>query len=375
MHSFISGNLDYLRRPFVRNIKPGHRVLVLTDTSHDPRVWQVVQSILSELGADATVALFERRPADYYDPPAAVCEAMMKSDFNVLLASTGMLHCPANFAAMAAGIPAICMDGGMQLEWFQSGGVTEDMKQVAVRKHYVSRNVFGAGAKECRVTSRYGTEFTYSVEGRVTQPPLPTDAFDSYKIVNFAKDENRPGNNLLYYLFPREFTWHRSRQRQRPARHRPDDAPSDGWARRSNWWSGRAHHPHRGAPARILRDHLRERRERHLCPAEASVGINAKALIRGIQREDKNIMGTMHFGLGTNIDVGGSVKSKIHMDGVIRADAPCRPVMRIEHGNFLVPIDGERKARGGASPSRNRRLESAGKGGSYRLLTDSGVGP
>ena len=32
------------------------------------------------IGADVTVALFERRPADYYDPPAAVCEAMMKSE-------------------------------------------------------------------------------------------------------------------------------------------------------------------------------------------------------------------------------------------------------------------------------------------------------
>jgi 2,5-dihydroxypyridine 5,6-dioxygenase len=349
MHSFISGNLDYLRRPFVRNIKPGHRVLVLTDTDHDPRVWQVVQSILSELGADATVALFERRPADYYDPPAAVCEAMMKSDVNVLLASTGMLHCPANFAAMAAGIPAICMDGGMQLEWFQSGGVTEDMKQVAVRKHYVSRNVFGAGARECRVTSRYGTEFTYSVEGRVTRPPLPTDDFDSYKIVNFAKDENRPGNNLLYYLFPTgEF----------------NVAPVEGSANGLLVIDLTMHHIGRlgspielvvkdgritriegGADARILRDYLKEYGDpnAYLCPAEASVGINAKALIRGIQREDKNIMGTMHFGLGTNIDVGGSVKSKIHMDGVIlEPTLYVDGVMRIEHGNFLVPIDGER---------------------------------
>jgi len=76
-------------------------------------------------------------------------------------------------------------------------------------------------------------------------------------------------------------------------------------------------------------------------PAEASVGVNAKALIRGIQREDKNIIGTMHFGLGTNIDVGGSVKSKIHMDGVILE--PTLYVdgkMKIEHGRFLVPIEG-----------------------------------
>ena len=62
-----------------------------------------------------------------------------------------------------------------------------------------------------------------------------------------------------------------------------------------------------------------------MCPAEASVGVNAKAVVRGIQREDKNIMGTMHFGLGTNVDVGGSIKSKIHMDGVIlEPDALCR---------------------------------------------------
>ena len=144
------------------NVKRGDRVLVLSDTAHDARVWQVVQSILCELGADVTVALFERRPADYYDPPAAVCESMMRSDINVLVASTGMLHCPANFRAMEAGIPAICMDGGMTLEMFQSGAVTEDMKQIAVRKHYVAHDVFGPKAKECRVTSRYGTDLTLS---------------------------------------------------------------------------------------------------------------------------------------------------------------------------------------------------------------------
>jgi 2,5-dihydroxypyridine 5,6-dioxygenase len=200
--SLVTGNMDYLRRPFIRNVKKGDRVLVLTDTSHDPRVWQVVQSILSELGADVTVALFERRPADYYDPPAAVCESMMKSDINVLLGSTGMLHSPANFRAMEAGIPAICMDGGMTLEMFQSGGVAEDMKQVAVRKHYVAKDIFGADAKECRITSRYGTDFTYRVDGRIFIPPLPGDSFDPYKIINFDKDENRKGGNLYYYLFP-----------------------------------------------------------------------------------------------------------------------------------------------------------------------------
>ena len=348
MGTFVTGNMDYLRRPFLRNVKADDRVLVLSDTAHDPRVWQVIQSTLCELGADVTVALFERRPADYYDPPAAVCESMMKSDYNVLVASTGMLHSPANFRAMEAGIPAICLDGGMTLEMFQSGAVADDMKQIAVRKHYVAKDIFGAAAKQCRVTSRYGTDFSYSVEGRIFVPPLPGNSFEPYKIINFDKDENRKGGNLLYYLFPTgEFNV------------APVEGSADGklvidltMHHLGRLWTpieltvekGRVTKIDGGADARTLRDYLETYGDdnAYMCPAEASVGVNAKAVVRGIQREDKNIYGSMHFGLGTNIDVGGSVKSKIHMDGVI-----LEPTLyvdgnkRIDNGRFLAPIEGK----------------------------------
>jgi leucyl aminopeptidase (aminopeptidase T) len=323
-------------------------VLVISDTAHDARVWQVVQSILSELGADVTVALFDRRPADYYDPPAAVCESMLASDINVLIASTGMLHSPANFRAMQAGIPAICMDGGMTLEMFQSGAVTDDMTQIAVRKHFVAKDVFGAQANECRVTSRHGTDFSYRVAGRIFVPPLPSAAFDPYKIVHFDKEENRNGGNLYYYLFPTgEF----------------NVAPIEGSGNGKLVIDLTMHHLGRlstpieltvergrvvsiegGVDARILRDYLRVYGDEnaYMCPAEASVGVNAKAIVRGVQREDKNIMGTMHFGLGTNIDVGGSVSSKIHMDGVVLEPTLfVDGVKRIQHGNILVPIEGQ----------------------------------
>jgi leucyl aminopeptidase (aminopeptidase T) len=97
-----------------------------------------------------------------------------------------------------------------------------------------------------------------------------------------------------------------------------------------------------GTDAHFLRNYLEQYGDEnaYMCPAEASVGINSKALIRGIQREDKNILGSMHFGLGTNVDVGGSVLSNIHMDGVLLE--PTLYVdgnMRMEHGRFLRPID------------------------------------
>jgi leucyl aminopeptidase (aminopeptidase T) len=346
-NAFITGSLEYLRRPFVRNVKRGDNVLILSDTAHDPRVWQAVMGICQELGAETTLALFERRPADYYDPPPAVCEAMMKSDVNVLLASTGMLHSAANFRAMQARIPAICIDGGMTLEQLQSGAITEDMKKVAERKHFVAKNVFGSNAKQCRVTSRYGTDFVYSVKDRITFPPMPTDSFDPYKIIDFGKDENREGG-LYYYLFPTgEF----------------NVAPVEGTANGKLVIDLTMHHIGRiyepialtvkdgrvidiagGADARILRDYLIEYGDEnaYMCPAEASVGVNAKAVVRGIQREDKNILGTLHFGLGTNIDVGGSIKSKIHLDGVIlEPTLYVDGVKKIDNGKFLVPIEAE----------------------------------
>ena len=344
--SLMTGTLEYLRAPLVANIKRGMKVLVVTDLAHDPRVWQAIMSTISELGADGTLALFDRRPADYFDPPAAVCEAMLKVDLNILIASTGMLHSPANLKSMQAGVPTICMDGGMTLEMFQSGAVTENQKQMAARMHYVAKNIFGTDANECRVTSKYGTDFTYYVKGRIFIPNLPSDDFVPYKVQNVGKVQNR--KSMLYrFLMPNgefnvppiEYTAHGKLVIDLCMHHldrltSPIELTIE---------KGRIVSIDGGADAHTLRNHLETFGDEnaYMCPAEASVGINSKALIRGIQREDKNILGSMHFGLGTNIDVGGTILSNIHIDGVI-----LEPTLyvdgdkRIEHGRFLRPVDG-----------------------------------
>ena len=343
--SFITGTLQYLRAPFLANISAGMKILVITDFAHDPRVWQVVMSTLSELGAEATLAIFDERPADYCDPPTAVCEAMKQVDVNVLLASTGMLHAPASTAAMLAGIPVICMDGGMTLEMFQSGAVTENQREMAIRHHYVGTNILGTDAKMCRVTSRHGTDITYSVEGRIFPPKLPADDFVPYKANYLSKTSNRK-SSLYRFLYPNgelnicpvEYTangklvfdlcMHQIGRIREPIELTVEN--------------GRIVKIDGGADAFTLRNYLAEHADEngYVCPAEASVGINSKAKIRGVQREDKNIIGSMHFGLGTTIDVGGTVHSNIHMDGVI-----LEPTLyvdgdkRIEDGRFLRPVD------------------------------------
>lgn len=343
-NALAMGTYEYIRRPLVTNISKGMKVLVLSDTAHDPRVWQVVMATLTELGADAVLALFDPRPADYYDPPPPVCDAMTKVDVNILLASTGMLHCPANHTAMSMGVPVICMDGGMTLEMFQSGAVTEDQRQMATRLHYVATNVFGKDAKICRVTSKLGSDLTYSVENRIYIPKIPDASYTPYKISDFGRSKKAP---LIRFLYPNGEC---------------NVAPVEGTANGKlvidlcMHQLGRLREPitltiENGRITRIdgegdahsLRNYLQNYGDEnaYLCPAEASIGINSKAVIRGVQREDKNILGSMHFGLGTNVDVGGTVKSNIHMDGVI-----LEPTLyvdgqkRLENGKFLVPIEG-----------------------------------
>jgi len=342
----ITGTLEYLRRPLAANVRPGNSVLVITDTAQDDRVWQALMTIIADLGAEGTVALFDPRPADYFDPPRSVCSAMLKSDVNILVASTGMLHCPASSASMAAGVPSICMDGGMTLEMFQSGAAAADYRQIRRHQHYVGKNVFGKDAREVRVTSRFGTDIAYRVDDRIFYPPLPGDDYDPYAVWRISA-EGRGGREIYCAIMPGgEF----------------NVPPIEGSANGkcvidlTIHHLGRVHEPIEltvqngrivsidgGGDARTLREYLRTYGDEnaYMFPAEASVGINPGALIRGVQREDKLILGCIHFGLGTNIDVGGNVLSNIHMDGVVlQPTMTVDGVVKIRDGEFQVPIDG-----------------------------------
>ena len=227
---------------------------------------------------------------------------MMKSDFNVLLASTGMLHCHASFTAMAAGIPSICMDGGMTARMVPVGR--------RHRRHEADRRA-EALCGEARVRRereelprhlaiRHRIQLSrrrphHRAAAAVRRASTPTRSSTS------TRTKTGQGNNLLLLSVPDRRVQRRAgrRQRQRQAGDRPDHA-----SHRTAHDADRAHRrarpgrqDRRRADARILRDYLDVYGDdnAYMCPAEASVGVNAKAVVRGIQREDKNIMGTHAF--------------------------------------------------------------------------------
>jgi leucyl aminopeptidase (aminopeptidase T) len=264
---------------------------------------------------------------DYYDPPESVAEQMQTVDVIVLCTTTAMLHSPAGHAAMAdAGVPIITMDGGITMDMLTKGAAAADYKEIERLTYEVATKVFEGGS-EAHLTSRHGTDLTLSIEDRVFVPEEP----DPNAPVGWPLKavELRPGFTAA--VFPGgEFNvppdpktadgtividtaMHALGKIEEPITIDIDTGEivdiSGGWQAREL--------------ERILEEYGDE--DAYKMPTEFSVGTNPTARVTGVQREDKNMLGCMHIGLGTNADVGGEVQSKLHMDGVI-----ARPTLEID---------------------------------------------
>jgi leucyl aminopeptidase (aminopeptidase T) len=331
----------YVKKPLEPNVEAGDEVLIITDTDHDPRVWQTIAAALRDLDAHPVVSLFETREMDYYDPPTSVAEQMKHVDVVVTCTTTAALHSPAGHEAMAAGVPIVTMDGGITLDMLTKGAATADYREIEEITYRVAREVFEGGS-EARLTSEYGSDLTLSIEDRVFVPDEPDP--DGEVGWPLKAIELRPGFTAA--VFPGgEFNVP------------PDPTTANGTLVIDTTMHtlGRIEQPieieidtgeivdiRGGYQARELERLLAEYgdADAYKMPTEFSVGTNPEARVTGVQREDKVMLGCIHVGLGTNADVGGEVRSKLHMDGVIaRPTLEIDGEMKIDRGKILALED------------------------------------
>jgi leucyl aminopeptidase (aminopeptidase T) len=90
-----------------------------------------------------------------------------------------------------------------------------------------------------------------------------------------------------------------------------------------------------GEEAQKMKDILESKNDPNVYViAEIAIGLNPKAEIKGILAEDEGVLGTMHFGIGNNITLGGMNKASLHMDVIIN-----RPTMLLDE--VLLTKDGK----------------------------------
>ena len=90
-----------------------------------------------------------------------------------------------------------------------------------------------------------------------------------------------------------------------------------------------------GEEAKKLIEILKNKKDKNVYViAEIAIGLNPKAEIKGVLAEDEGVLGTMHFGVGNNITLGGKNKANLHMDVIIN-----RPTMWLD--DILLTKDGQ----------------------------------
>jgi leucyl aminopeptidase (aminopeptidase T) len=93
-----------------------------------------------------------------------------------------------------------------------------------------------------------------------------------------------------------------------------------------------------GSEALILNDILDEQGTlKARVVAEFGIGLNPLAQLSGVMLEDEGCVGTVHFGLGSNITIGGKNKIPFHLDFVVRnVNIMIDNKIIVESGRFLT---------------------------------------
>jgi leucyl aminopeptidase (aminopeptidase T) len=316
--------IRYSRRPIQLNAEKGDHVLIVSDLETPGEVLDALVSAALSLDHEVSVATYAADLRSSAEPPRPVAEAMAAADVALLATRRGLAHTEATLTAARSGTRCIFMDG-VTLDMLCHGAAAADYDRVAQLAARLGDR-WNAGSS-VRVRSELGGDLVASIAGR-----------RAWELAGRVFSESWFGLSGCCAF--------------------PDGecgvAPVEGTANgtvvfdMSTQSLGALTEPIRLeiAASRIIgvtggrqADQLRAELEAaddenaYYCPAEIAIGINEAAHETGLLREDKKLLGSCHVAYGANSDIGGEIRSSVHVDGLIR-----KPTIEID-GDAVV-VDG-----------------------------------
>jgi len=284
-------------------LRPGERVLVVTDTMRDQSVAQALVGAAMAAGSEATLAVIPTRRMAPQEPPACVTAAMQETDVIFLYMTYSLSHSSARVQAQKAKARIISMPGVTEDGFLRTLSI--DMDSLADLTNRLSERV--ARAKSARITTALGTDVSLELAHPVT-------AIDGVCHQPGELDFFPPG---LFLSVPREGSV-------------SGKAVVDG----SITQIGRLSSPvtmtfDRGKLVKIDGGGEAARLERLLASLEDEgayafaawgIGTNPGAALVGEDPsfEGERVYGWCHVSTGSNATFpGGTVRAKIHLDGII----------------------------------------------------------
>jgi len=300
--------LPYASIPFALNVSAGDSVLIVVDTESDALCWQALAAAGTAHGADVTVALSLPVGAHGHEPPTAIAAAMHASDHVMLCTTRALAHSDAAKRCQVEGRTIFFMEE-ITPAMLSRGATLADYEDMQV----LGQTVMNAwtGANWVHVTTDQGTDLECSVEGREGLF-IAGKAFRSESLgmccCAFPDGEAviapREGTANGVVVF--DTTAHVVGRIAEPMRLQVEN--------------GVVTDITGGREAEVWMEVLEAQDDPNSWkfPAEIAIGLNPKAAVTGTLREDKKLLGSCHMAVGTNADFGGTVKAKVHMDGLMR---------------------------------------------------------
>ncbi|GAA6390366.1 aminopeptidase [Megasphaera sp.] len=265
-----------------------------------------------------SLLLMDERNMHGQEPTDLIAAAMLEADVIFGATKFSLFHSNARRKAVEAGARFVNM-ADYDVDMLKSGGLFADFEKIGETCTKIAEVL--EGKKTCTVTSKNGTNFTCSIADRAPNPQygrsLKKNSSSSPPDIECATcaventgngiivvDGSIPHPLLGVIKEPIKLTVENSLVTKVEG----------------------------GKEAEILKKIWEEANDPNVYNiGEIGIGLNDECDLIGKMLEDEGCYGTLHFGAGDNIGFGGKVKSKYHLDLIIK-----NPHMSVDGVKILV---------------------------------------
>ena len=275
-------------------------VLVVTDAAKHA-VGNAFALACRAHGNETVVAMMPMTGEHGNEPPATIAAAMKAADVVFAPTTHAITHTRARLDAYAAGTRVVILRG-VDEDIMIKGAMTVDFKELKKTTARVAKAM--TEATQIKVTSPAGTNVTFSIEDR------KAFTLDGYfqETMGFAalpggEAPTSPVEGTTNGTIVIDYSMDSLGRLSQPLKFEVRDG-------RVFSVSGSQEHVYA-----IERLFEKDTRVRNI--AEFAIGTNPKARLIGNLAEDKKLLGTVHFAIGDNKSLGGTVEASVHLDGLL----------------------------------------------------------
>lgn len=277
-------------------VREKEKVLVVTD-----RIKEQLGKIFYNAAKNISLASMMKIPVGKIhgqEPPKPAANEMKKADVILLVTEKSLSHTEARKKATAKGARIASMPG-------ITAGMLKRSVMVDYDKMYKTKQKIRNAlrkAKTCRITTKKGTDITFRIPKLKPKKKKYLDRKSSWDNLPSGEEYFAPSDANGIYVIDASVL------------DKKPDKPIKITVKKR--YAVKIEGGRLAAELKNILKKLRNKNSYNI--AELGIGVNPKAKLTGNILEDEKVLGTCHIALGSSFAIGGKIKAKCHLDGVIK---------------------------------------------------------